>query len=66
MKNKSIKIHAIIQVCLVVLSFLLGGLWILSDKYYLNKFRAPINNNKEYYGDDNILVSWNIFKELQA
>ena len=40
------------------------GLSTFSDKYYLNKFTAPINISQEYLGD--ILELWNQFKELQA
>ena len=49
-----------------ILHFLLTGLRTLSDKYYLNKFTAPINISQEYLGDDDILELWNQFKELQA
>ena len=48
-----------------ILHFLLTGLRTLSDKYYLNKFTAPINISQEYLGDDDILELWNQFKELQ-
>ena len=48
MKNKSIKIHAIIQVCLVVLSFLLGGLCML----VIMKFHTPSSNNYSIIKDD--------------
>ena len=49
-----------------ILHFLLTGLRTLSDKYYLNKFTAPINISQEYLGDDDIIELWNQFKELQA
>ena len=49
-----------------ILHFLLTGLRTLSDKYYLNKFTAPINISQEYLGDDDVLELWNQFKEYQA
>ena len=49
-----------------ILHFLLTGLKTLSDKYYVNKFIAPININQEYLGDDDIQELNNQYKELQA
>ena len=49
-----------------ILHFLLTGLRTLSDKYYVNKFTAPININQEYLGEDDILELYNQLKELQA
>ena len=49
-----------------ILHFLLTGLRTLSDKYYVNKFTAPINISQEYLGDDDIIELVNQLKELQA
>jgi hypothetical protein len=49
-----------------ILHFLLTGLRTLSDKYYVNKFSAPINISQEYLGDDDIIELVNQLKELQA
>ena len=49
-----------------ILHFLLTGLRTLSDKYYVNKYTAPINISQEYLGDDDIIELYNQLKELQA
>ena len=49
-----------------ILHFLLTGLRTLSDKYYVNKYTAPINISQEYLGDDDIIELVNQLKELQA
>jgi intraflagellar transport protein 81 len=49
-----------------ILHFLLTGLQTLSDKYYVNKFTAPININQEYLGDDDIQELNNQYREFQA
>ena len=49
-----------------ILHFLLTGLKTLSDKYYVNKYTAPINISQEYLGDDDIIELYNQLKELQA
>jgi len=54
------------RLLITILHFLLTGLKTLSDKYYVNKFTAPININQEYSGDDDIQELNNQYKELQA
>ena len=54
------------RLLITILHFLLTGLQTLSDKYYVNKFIAPININQEYLGDDDIQELNNQYKELQA
>jgi intraflagellar transport protein 81 len=54
------------RLLITILHFLLTGLQTLSEKYYVNKFIAPININQEYAGDDDIQELNNQYRELQA
>ena len=54
------------RLLITILHFLLTGLQTLSEKYYVNKFTAPININQEYSGDDDIQELNNQYRELQA
>jgi len=50
------------RLLITILHFLLTGLQTLSEKYYVNKFTAPININQEYSGDDDIQELNNQYK----
>ena len=39
-----------------------SSFWTFPDKYYLNKFTAPINNSQEYSGDDDIVESFDVLQ----
>ena len=43
-----------------IFHFLLTSLRTLPDKYYLNKFTAPINISHEYSGNDDIVESFDV------